>query len=96
MDASLFITQVEFKPPLLSAHADILGMKRKARSPVTHTQIKTFTVSSGAQHISIDKAFLGPITERILSGFVKNIAFVGSASTNPFHFRHYDMTSLVL
>jgi len=27
---------------------------------------------------------------------VKNAAFVGSASTNPFHFHHYDMTNLVL
>jgi len=27
---------------------------------------------------------------------VKNNAFVGSASTNPFHFHHYGMTSLVL
>ena len=71
-------------------------MKRKAHYPVTHTQIKTFTASSGAQQISIDNAFLGPILERILITFVKNTAFVGSAGTNPFRFQHYDMTNLVL
>ena len=27
---------------------------------------------------------------------VKNTAFVGSPSTNPFHFHHYDMTNLAL
>ena len=96
LDATLFITQIELKPPLLLAHANVLGMKRKAHYPVTHTQIKTFTASSGAQQVSIDNAFLGPIPERILLGFVKNTAFVGSASTNPFQFHHYDMTSLVL
>jgi hypothetical protein len=50
----------------------------------------------GAQQVSIDNAFLGPIPERILIALVKNNAFFGSASTNPFHFHHYDMTNLVL
>jgi len=61
LDPTLFITQVELKPPLLLAHANVLRMKRKAHYPVTHTQIKTFTASSGAQQVSIDSAFLGPI-----------------------------------
>ena len=51
LDATLFITQVELKHHLLLAHANVLGMKRKAHYPVTHTQIKTFTASSGAQQI---------------------------------------------
>jgi hypothetical protein len=35
MDATLFLTQVELKPPLLLAHANVLAMKRKALYPVT-------------------------------------------------------------
>ena len=49
-----------------------------------------------SQQVSIDNAFLGPIRERILVVLVKNTAFLVSASTNPFTFHHYDMTSLVL
>jgi len=49
LDATLFITQAELKPPLLLAHANVLAMKRKAYYPLTHTQIKTFTASCGAQ-----------------------------------------------
>ena len=30
LDATHFVTQVEFKPSLLLAHANVLGMKRKA------------------------------------------------------------------
>ena len=71
-------------------------MKRKAHYPFTHIQIKTFTASSGAQQISSDNALLGPIPGRILIAFVKNTPFVGSASTNPYHFHYYDMTNLVL
>ena len=49
LDATLFITQVELKPPLL-AGANVLGMKHKTH-PVT--VLKTFTASSDAQQVSI-------------------------------------------
>jgi len=96
MDATLCITQVELNPTLLLAHANVLAMKRKAHYPVTHTQIKTFIARSGAQQVSIDNAFLGQFPERILIAFVKNTAFVASASKNSFHFHHYKITNLVL
>jgi len=82
------------KPPPVLPHASVLGTERKAHYPVTHTQIKTFTASSGVQQVSIDDGFLGPIPERILIVVVKNTAFVGSASTNAFHFDY--TTNLVL
>jgi hypothetical protein len=95
LDATLSITQVELKPPLL-ANANVLGMKCEAHYSVIHTRIKTFTTISGAQQVSIDNAFLGSIPEIILIVLVKNTAFFGSASTNPFNFHHYDMTNIVL
>jgi len=49
-----------------------------------------------AQQFSIDNAFLVPIPETILMAFVKNTAFVDSASTNPFHFHRYDMINIAL
>jgi hypothetical protein len=70
-------------------------MKRKAHYPVTQTQIKMFTASFGAEQVSIDNAFLGPISEMILIKFFQNTAFVDSAGTKPFNFHHYDMTNLV-
>jgi hypothetical protein len=96
LDATLFTTQVELKPHLLLAHANVLAMKRKAHYNITHTQIKTFTGSSRTQQIYIINVILGPVPERILIVLLKNAAFVGSANTNPFHFHHYDMTNLVL
>jgi hypothetical protein len=71
-------------------------MKRKAHYPVKHTKIKILTPSSGDQQVSINNAFPGPNPEKILISMVKNNAFVGSASTNPFHFHHYDMTDMQL
>ena len=71
LDATLLITQVELKPPLLLVHANVLAMKRKAHYPVTHTQIKNFTAISGTQQISINNVFLGPVPDRILIVLVK-------------------------
>jgi hypothetical protein len=67
LDATLFITEVELKHPLLLAPA-VLCMKRKSHYPVTHypvthTRINTFTASSWAQRISINNAFREPIPE---------------------------------
>ena len=55
-------------------------MGRSAHYPVTHTQIKTLTASSGAQQVSIENAFLGPILERILVALFKISKIVCSAS----------------
>ena len=53
LDVTLFSIQVELKPLLLLllllllAHANVLGMKRKARYPVTHNEIKLLLVVMG-------------------------------------------------
>ena len=96
LDATLFISQVELKSPILVAYANVLGMKHKAHYPVTHTQIKIYAASSGTQQVCFENAFLGPIPERIFLELVKNAGLVGSASTNPFHFHHYDTRNFVL
>ena len=70
-------------------------MKRKAHDPVKLLRSKHLLRVLGAPQVSSYNAFLGPIAERILIALVKNTAFFGSASTNPFHFHHY-MTNLVL
>jgi len=39
-DATLFVTQVELKSPLILAHANVLVMKRKAHYPFTIIRLK--------------------------------------------------------
>jgi hypothetical protein len=95
LDATLFITQVELKPPLLLAHANVLGMKCKAHYPVTYTLIKILLrVLGSSRSLSIMHSL-----DKYRIGFYLlwlRTAFFGSASTNPFHFHYYDMTNLVL
>ena len=61
---------------LLLPHVNVWGIKHKAHSPITQTQIKNFTDISDAQQASIDNAIHGPIPEQILISLFKNMAFV--------------------
>ena len=93
-DATLFITQVELKTPLLLAHANAFGMKRNSHYPLAYTKIISFTASSRAQQVSIHNAFFIQIPKRILIALVKNTTLVLQVK-NPYHFQHYGITNLV-
>ena len=63
---------------------------------MNRVELKSFTFSSGAQSLSIDKAVFGTIPKRLLFTMVKNTEYLGSVTTNPYHFRHYDLSSYAL
>jgi hypothetical protein len=50
LDATLFLTQVELKPPLLLAHSNVLGMKEKAHYPIT------LRIKSSLQMLGLNKS----------------------------------------
>ena len=63
---------------------------------MTRVEIKTFTFSAGSKFLSIDNAFLGLVPKRHLITMVKNVDFIGSMDTNPYKFRHYDISDFSL
>jgi len=92
----LLVNRVRPSPSLLLAHNVALGKRALARYNVTRFELKSFTFSSGLQLLSIDFAVLGTIPKRLLLTMVKNTKFLGSVTTNPYHFRHYDLSSFAL
>jgi hypothetical protein len=92
LDATLFVTQVELKPPLLLAHANVLGMKRK--HIILSLILRSKPLERGLEPNR--SLWIMHSLAQFPKLFVKNSTLVGSASTNPFHFHHYDMTHLVL
>ena len=63
---------------------------------MTRVELKTFTHAKGSQSLSIDNAILGPIPKRLLFVMVDNGEFLGSLTTNPFNYQHFDMTFFTL
>jgi len=72
------------------------GKDALAHYNLTRGELKSFTFSSGAQSLSVDNAVLGTILKRLLFTMVKNTGFLGSVTTNHYHFRHYDLSFFAL
>jgi len=78
------------------AHNIALGKGALSRYNLTRVEMNSFTFSCGLQSLSIDNAVLRTIPKRLLFTMVKNTEFLGSVTTNPYHFRHYDLSSFAL
>ena len=96
LDVQLSVNRVILISSLLLVHNIALGKGALARYRSTRVELISFTFSSGAQSLSIDKAVLGTIPKRILCTMVKNTEFLGYVTTNPYHFRQYDLSSFAL
>jgi hypothetical protein len=80
-------------PAVLMTQNETLKHGALSRYNLTSFEIKAFTFSSGAQSLSIDNAVLGRISKLLLFRMLKNTDILGSTVSNPYNFRHYDMTN---
>jgi hypothetical protein len=96
LDAKLYVKRIRPSPSILLAQNEALNRGALSRYNVTRVELKTFTYSSGAQSLSIDNAVLGIIPERLLFTMLKNTDFLGSIDSNPYNFRHYNMSNFSL
>jgi len=63
---------------------------------MTGVELKTFIFSAGSKSLSIDNAVLGRVPKRLLFTVVNNADFIGTIDTNPYKFRHYDISDFSL
>ena len=66
------------------------GMKM----PIRRVEVKTFTIPSGQRSKIEDHLFQGQLPKRIILGMVLNSDMNGDVGTNPFDFRHFNLTKL--
>jgi len=96
LDAQLLVKRMKSDPVTLLAHNATLNTGALARYKMTRVELKTFTFSTGSKSLSIDNAFMGHVPKRLLFTMVKNADFIGSMDTNPYKFRHYDISDFSL
>ena len=63
---------------------------------MTRVELKTFTFYAGSKSLSIDNAALGHVPKRLLFTMVKNADLIDTIETNPYKFRHYDISDFSL
>jgi len=81
---------------MLLAYTATLNTVALALYNMTRVELKTFTFSAGSKSLSVDNAVLGHVPKRLLFTMVKNADFTGSMETNPYKFRHYDISDFSL
>lgn len=95
LEATLYIRRVVINPDVLIAHNNILS-KTTAKYPLTRVEIKTVSLHAGIYGESLDNVVLGQLPKRLLIAFVKNRAYVGNRTLNPFNFEHFNLNYLSL
>jgi hypothetical protein len=96
LDTQLIVNHVRPNPTFLLAHNTALSKGCLARYNLTRVELKSFPFCSGSQSLSIDNAVFGPIPKCLLFTMIKNEDFLGSLDTNPYNFRHYDLSNFAL
>jgi hypothetical protein len=91
LDAQLLVHRIKPNPSIPLALNTVLHKGEPARYNLTIVELKTLTFSKGSKS-SIDNAVLGPLPKRLLFTMVQNTEFLGSINSNPYLFRHYDIT----
>ncbi|XP_033222764.1 uncharacterized protein F54H12.2-like [Belonocnema kinseyi] len=94
-EASLLIWRAKISPGVLLAQAKAL-FQGTVKYPRTRVEVKTLTIHSGVESETPDNVILGHLPKRIIIGFVKNDAFNGHRSKNPFNFRHFNINHFSL
>ena len=96
LDAELIVRRIRPSPKISVAHTEALSKGCIARYNLTRVELKTFTFAAGPQAISINNAVLGMLPKRLIISMVKNTDFLGSRDSNPYNFRHYDLTNFTM
>ena len=96
LDAQLLVKGVKPDPVMLIDHTSTYKAGALARYNATNVERKTFTFSAVSNYLSIDKADLDPVPKRLIFTMVKNADFIVSMDTNPYKFRHYDISDYSL
>jgi hypothetical protein len=59
-------------------------------------KIKTLSIPTGSVRVELDNIYMGQLPHRIILGLVQADHMNGTWQSNPFHFQHYGVTSLML
>jgi len=93
VSAILFVRKVKLSPSVFLAHAKALEYTT-AKYPINRVVCKTLTIPAQLMDVNHEKLFSGQIPTRIVVGLVRNAAFNGHTTLNPFNFQHFNLSEI--
>jgi hypothetical protein len=93
MDAWLELNCLKVYPHIVEAHEKALSIGT-AKYPMNRCEVKTITVPTGLQNVTLDNIIHGLLPRRVFVAMVDNDAFNGDIKKDPFQFKHYNINSI--
>lgn len=93
--AVLFVRRVKAVPSLINGIEEKLNLQN-AVYPLQRTEVTTYTIPSGNTTHNKEALFRGQMPKLVIVGFVRNDAYNGVYTHNPFNFENMGITSLAL
>ena len=94
LQAILYVRKVKVAPAISLGHVAALK-QATAKYPSRRIECKVLSIPRGFPTFPPDNIFLGQIPKCIVLGLVDTEAYNGSYSTNPFDFKHHNLTQEV-
>ena len=92
-EAILFVRRVKLASSIILGHAAALKHS-SAKYPVRRIDCKVLSIPRGFSSFNPDNISLGHIPKRIVLVLVDTQAYNGTYSTNPFNFKHHNLTQV--
>ena len=93
LECKLLVRRVKLTSSVYLAHAKGLEIST-AKYPIKRIVCKSITIPRGLLSHTLEHICTGQLPNRIVLGLVRNEAFNGSYTTNPYNFRHFNLTQL--
>lgn len=95
LEAVMYMNHATINPSILLSH-EMMLTKTPALYPYKKVEVKTYTIPSGTQTLSLDSVIIGQLPNLIIFGMVDNDSYTGKRSKNPFNFQHYKISQFNL
>lgn len=94
----LYLTtrKMQANSQIVNAHLRTLQGGDFAKYPLAQSKIKTYTVNTGISSTTLSGIFLGKLPRSCIVAFVKASGFNGTITSNPYLFKHFDLSYLAL
>ena len=92
-DISFHVCKVKVSPEVMMGHNAGLEISDSVY-PFQRTDIHTFNVSDNLYATNLEDIWQGEVPTRLVVRMVKSQAYNGDMSLNPFHFQHFNVSSI--
>ena len=95
LSAKLVVRKVKLYPAAVLDFERHIA-KSQAKLPISQVKVTTLSIPQGLSSYSHNSLFNGTLPQYIVVGFLKNSAYSGTFTSNPFNFIHNDLNHIQL